>query len=413
VEPTPPRRYAPDDAHPANRLHQALFVRTDLDGTEYGHQEIDPHLWPETSAHLLAADTNEKALKALDSFTRIVSRETGLGHAARALLQRDLWAAFDWAASRSPFAGASPIPARVELRRSLMLAIRQVALDSEETAELPDTYLNAVQGGEFPGEFDPAQPDRPFLPPDLLDPRGSWVCRGERSFSQYQPNTRLVPRHVEHFSRSTFLVLIRLPGGRDATLDYLQRLVGHSEPLVVAGGRVALSPSFPEFSPGTQVALVGRAMLISSSREIVPTRIVESIQIRTYAPDQPYMDGRHEHRQRVVEFVLSPARFLANEKAAIRAIAPDERGFNQFGSFSDPFEDRDGTQLVDRPIVHRSCLGCHESAGVRGFNTYTRSFGSNLPAPLMETSVDARQEASIWWKQTRYDWGLLCGMWGG
>ena len=48
---------------------------------------------------------------------------------------------------------------------------------------------------------------------------------------------------------------------------------------------------------------------------------------------------------------------------------------------------------------------------MRSFNTYTRAFGGASMAPkLVEGTVSERAEAAIYWKQTRYDWGLLRGL---
>ena len=40
--------YDSDSAHLWNRLHRALFVRTTSEGIEYGRDELDPLLWPES-----------------------------------------------------------------------------------------------------------------------------------------------------------------------------------------------------------------------------------------------------------------------------------------------------------------------------------------------------------------------------
>lgn len=46
---------------------------------------------------------------------------------------------------------------------------------------------------------------------------------------------------------------------------------------------------------------------------------------------------------------------------------------------------------------------------MQSFNTYTRLFGPQLTHPpvLVEMTLAEREQASIYWKQTRYDWGLL------
>jgi hypothetical protein len=62
--------------------------------------------------------------------------------------------------------------------------------------------------------------------------------------------------------------------------------------------------------------------------------------------------------------------------------------------------------------VIESCHACHDAGGVQGLNVYTRSFGGGTRTPpiLKETTPAAREEASIYWKRTRHDWGLFEGL---
>ena len=90
-----PRLYDADPTHPCNRVHRALFVRTDRDGAEHGHEQLDVLLWPTTSRHLLTGDSHEAAVAALRALIAADGASATINSAARALLQRDLWAAFD------------------------------------------------------------------------------------------------------------------------------------------------------------------------------------------------------------------------------------------------------------------------------------------------------------------------------
>ena len=56
--------------------------------------------------------------------------------------------------------------------------VKRLALSPDELAQLPDTYVRALQNHEFPAAYDPANPSQAFLPPDLFDTRGPWVCLG-------------------------------------------------------------------------------------------------------------------------------------------------------------------------------------------------------------------------------------------
>lgn len=69
-------------------------------------------------------------------------------------------------------------PARDAARRRIARLMRRIALTPEEIRALPDNLSAAVSSGRHAKAFDPAEPDRPFLPADLLDPRGPWVLLG-------------------------------------------------------------------------------------------------------------------------------------------------------------------------------------------------------------------------------------------
>ena len=407
-----PRIYHSAAAHPANRVHQALFVRRDAHGGEYGHDAVDVLLWPNTK-HLLDGASHDAAMKALTRLIESKDALEGLAPAARAVLQRDLWAAFDWTVRRDEFAATEPTPAIRDLRRVLYAAIRKLALTAEEITTLPDIYQQAVEMKVYPARFDAAKPDDAFLPPDLFDPRGGWVSLGEDTRTQADVYMPLVPRHVEGMSRSVFGVFIRLPEGRAATSAYIRQLNEFKAPYISDDRVIRPSPKLPEFTPGTQVALLRRGLLIDQDGRIQPTKLVESVQIRTYTPDRPRQHGRHERRQAVLELVLSPTGLLMKDKVALRPVSATEMGFSQFGDLSDPFENRGGeaNSPVIRRIIHESCHGCHDNAGVRSFNTYTRSFDhSRTPPLLVESTLADRERATSYLKQTRHDWGVFQGL---
>ena len=412
------RRYHPDPTNVWNRLHESLFIRTGPNGAVYGHDELDALFWPNTSRHLLAAESHRRAVKVLREFVEGGGAATVTNRVARAVMQRDLWAAFD-AMAGDKEAGLPPETesARRDLRRLLAAAILRIALRAEEIQALPDVYRAAVEAKPFPADFDPANPDAALLPPDLFDPDGPWVCVGEKSQFQGEPFTKLVPAHVDFLSRSVFLVFLRVPEGRAAALAYLDKLSSAPEPWKVGGRRVEPSPTLPEFPPGTQVALVRRAMLIDAQGRIVPTRLIESIQYRIYTPDKPRPYRRLEVRQGVAELVLSPKRLLAGETNALHAVGPADLRFGFFpvGALSDPFEepgaDRPDSNLGLGPAL-QSCHACHHQAGLRGFMTYVRDFGGRRTEPpiLEVTTPAAREESAVYWKHTQPDWAWWRGL---
>src|SRR5207244_10396294 len=65
-DPSPSRSiYHADPAHLWNRLHEALLVRLGPDGKSYGHDRLEPLLWPE-SKHLLHGPAHDAALAVLE-----------------------------------------------------------------------------------------------------------------------------------------------------------------------------------------------------------------------------------------------------------------------------------------------------------------------------------------------------------
>ncbi len=99
--------YDPDPQHLWNRLHQALWVRTGPDGWEYGHDRLDPLLWMDTK-YLLEGKPHEQAIAVLDEFLARDGEKLVQDPLKRAILQRDLWAVFDWTAEPGAYPGGVP-----------------------------------------------------------------------------------------------------------------------------------------------------------------------------------------------------------------------------------------------------------------------------------------------------------------
>jgi hypothetical protein len=177
---------------------------------------------------------------------------------------------YDWADQSSGQPADQPtdqgLPHQAE-RRELMARlgpiVRRLAPSPEQLAALPDTYADALQRHEFPAAYDPAFPNRAFLPPDLLEPAGPWVCLGA-------PEQELAaPTHDASFvARSDFFVFARLPGGREATLAYYRQLAEMKTPLFVRmqvpgwkDPADVWNPQVPQFPAGTEFALVRQMVL--------------------------------------------------------------------------------------------------------------------------------------------------------
>src|SRR5262249_24641680 len=172
----------------------------------------------------LSGPASREALALLDEFLDKQGERLVKDSLKRALLQRDLWTLFDWAAApdwtkldeKNQF-----INERRELQTRLGCVIPRLALSAREIEQLPDNYATAVKAKRYPAEFHAGRKSAVFLPADLWDSNGPWVHLGA---SDGQP---LAGSHVSFFDgRSTFMVFLRLPEGRDQTLKYLEQVSG-------------------------------------------------------------------------------------------------------------------------------------------------------------------------------------------
>jgi hypothetical protein len=445
--PPPPPLYHPDPQHLWNRLHAALFDRTGPDGRVYGHDRIEPLLWVETM-HLLEPQSCDRAVRLLDEFVERHAERLIEDPVKRAVLQRDLWLVFNWVEGphdkfEDTHLGDSQVwrTSRARLRRRLAAVIGRVALAPNQVRRLPDNYAAAAASGRFAPRYDPAQPDRPYLPPDLFAADGPWVCVG-------RPDGPVAREHLRDdggnlFTNSVFLVFVRLPAGRAATVAYLKKLRSFDRPLLVraqdAGKRLQKflpNPELPQFPVGTQVALVRRALLIASDHTPVASPLTESVQLRVYREipamtaetlDAALGGGTAANRQAHAwqsfqEFRLSRADLFAGRAGGLRPVAAGERDFDtgfggvyaydalEVGSSGQPF-------TGPRSLIMEGCFACHSFPGAYSFNCFFNFRISDLqdgnagrPAALAEMSPSEALGTAARWKQGRPGWAALRGL---
>lgn len=354
--------YDPDPEHIWNRLHNHLFGRVVAGGRAYGLDTLDPPLWSETR-YLLEGPSSQKALALLDEWLATHAERLEENPLKRAMMQRDLLATYMWAARQT----SDGHPARDKLKERLTLAIRRLALSDNELNALPDNYGLAVSSGAFPAQPQGAEPGATFLPPNLFAPEGPWVCVARDDGT---PAARV---HTISFAgRSAFLVFLNLPGGRDATLAYLKQVADLPQ-LWIRDSRdpssFVLNPQTPQLPTGTQFALVRRALLADERGELVPTSLVENIQLRVYQtePEGAAPDASSARAtQRVGEFTLSRVKLFAGRDGGLRQVEDGDEEFPHFMSHGlDPFEfESQDVQLVGpRPIL-RACATCHTAPGI-------------------------------------------------
>lgn len=405
--------YDPNTNHIWNRLHRQFFVRTARNGKEYGVNELDPLLWWETK-YLVSGPSHQQAMSLLNEFLSTHAEKLIADPLKRAMLQRDLWAIFDWLT----VAGEHRTE-REEMQAKLAEAIRRVALPAEQIKGLPDNYAAAIKAKAFATDYQPDKPANAFLPTELLQPDSPWILIGDA-------NGRIsAPSHVHSTpfqGRSTFLVFIRLPGGRDATLGYLQQLRKFPRPWIYNTDRsmdvepLVPNPELPQFPEGTQTALVRRLILIDDQGNLTPTNITESVQLRVYRAIPPGTGIRQDEARRtqdVFEFGLDRRKLFEGEAGGLRAVLPGEKHFSLFRAHGiDWFENMDDPENL-QGVVLSSCASCHASPGIHSFLSFSeRRFGASIRTPaFVENKIADQEFMAASEKSHQYEWGLLRGMW--
>lgn len=414
--------FHPDPRHVSNRLYRLLYVRTDPDGKEVGFDALDPLLWSETN-YLLSGKSHARAVALLDEFSRSHAERQITDPLKRAVLERDLWAVFDWADQPDEL----NLPHRAE-RRELMAKlapiIKRLADSPEELAQLPDTYALAVQKREFPAAREPSTSNQAFLPPDLFDPHGPWVCLGA-------PDHDLIaPLHDLSFTaRSVFVIFAHLPGGRGETLAYFNQLAEMKIPLFVKmqppGWPQPMSvwnPQVPQFPVGTEFALIRKMVLPDRDGILRLTPVTESVQIRHYT-DVPSVDPMATRDVNLAarfqdpsEIELSRALLFSGQHSGLRGITDHDDPFLVFPAMThgfDPIEDKRMRTRAFSPFVQ--CTSCHLGPGIQSMMSFSfrgnPSEGPVLSPGLAETTPRKEAEKVLDWAQTQQTWKDLLRLW--
>jgi hypothetical protein len=415
--------YDSDTNHLWNRLNQTLFERTAQDGKKYGLNELDILYWNRTT-NLLAGVSHQQAISVLDEFINAHGEKLIHDPLKHALLQRDLWELFDWTAS--PWPSAPYAPGRKELQNRLAVIMRRLALTTNEIASLLDNYSTQAETEKLPD-----------LPQGLFQTNGDWVNLAPDP----NGNEETAPAH-DHSSggRSAFLVMLRLPAGRQAALSYLEQLNTFEHFWVYQTNQFAttnspheiltLNTNLPEFPTNTEWAIVRRMSVIDTDGNIQPTRIVESIQLRRYfAFTPPTMLMITNDNGSFVPIDVPPQdlyEFQMNRRrnSALREIAKNEKDFlfvHFMGMGIDPFEWKSSEPQVPdsstfKSTVLQSCRTCHAGPGIYSVNVYAGIFSGLFrhsidPHELFNLDTKRETDAAIDWKREQYSWGLLQGLW--
>lgn len=429
VRPDSVALYGEKPDHLWNRVHAALLVRTGPDDKEYGRDRLEPLLWTE-SQYLQEGKSSERAVAVLDEFDRVKGEALIDDPVKRAILQRDLWLVSSW------LSGAGVSHRRLE--SALDKAILRLALSPKQIAKLPDNYAAAVAAKKYVDRFDPEKPEESYLPPDLFRGDGPWVCVGPA-------DALAAPLHYSNtpFDNSVFLVFLKLPGGREKTLDFLKRLGALKEVLVPNKDEqtrrtapLLPHPDFPAWPKGTEVALVRRALVIDSGRRVAISPLTESVQIRVVTAETPaltkdVLEKAANRRppaewQASFEFQLRRADLFAGTAGGLRDVSGErdfKTGFNSHG-----WDEFDIPLNKERPFPERSqpfatnrasCAGCHNFPGAYGFNSVpgfemglrTRPLdeGAPLKRPPGPTTVPEVEKRAVKWKEGQPAWTAFIG----
>jgi hypothetical protein len=375
--------YSADPNHIWNRVHRRLLDRHDAQGKTWGCDDVDPLLW-QRSKHILVGAAYLETAALLDEFIRTHAEQLIHDPPQRAVFQRDLWAVFDWLAQRADEHGRE----RKELEKRLATIIKAVALKSSEIKQLPDNYQQ-LRGWTTSDRF------------ALPDSSSNWLLIGRDDAGP------VAPIHSSYFSRSLFLVYMKLPPGRLAASTYLESMRAYSRKHSPGDDCQSHPCSPPQFPVGTELALVRRAILIDTSGKPVVSPVTESVQLRRYREiPRKFTIDYDGKMQDVAEFQVSRRAILKGE-LSLRRVGENEDQFSVFAThgfdFFESGEDFKGSRAL------RRCHSCHQGVGVASFTTYSRvQFETeHLFKPIHAGSEMQESVAAIAYLQSSDSWKLL------
>ncbi len=380
---------AEDAADPYDVLYDVIMVRKDSDGKAYSTNEVGPLIYGR-SEFPFDNETFPRLTKALERFNALSQAQIeSYDTVRRSLLQRHLWVVFDATIPKpNDYKPPTHLDRRRETQTMLATLIQRVALTEAEILALPDTRAATIKRGGFPQEHDPTDRFKAFLPADLYAIESSWVTLGKVG----NPDTDHA--RIDRW-RSAFFQFVRLPGGREATLEYIKKLNDREV-----------------FPVGTQFALIDQAFLISDRGELVLSPVINSIQLRAYLNvTMTALDARPNSTVCVSEFVMQPEQ-LKKGKFAMRALGPKDFRFQTLsadtGGRVDPLEGVSVTKAHNRSPSLQRCVFCHERnrPGVRSLGDFMHgdrfadklTFEPSSPATIAQAVAAAKREDRTWKK---------------
>ncbi len=369
---------------------------------------VDPLLWW-SSRYLLEGPSHTRFVRALDAFNALTDAQVdAIPPLHRAVLQRQLWFVFDW------FVGKYRRPAEPiddGLKKKVVAALKKAALSKEQIATLPNPYETTAKSKRYPSDYDPEQLFEPFLPSDLFAEKGSWICLNpdfeEAAFAEIHGEDQMW--------RAAFTIFVSLPGGREATQGYLQKLEEFKLPFDTGRGG-QMHPKTPQFPEGTRWALVRRGLLITSKGEIVSSPLVEGVQLRafhlilpSFNPEKPEQSGIA-----VAKLNLHAVQVLAGADPILRALPGETNMPDLLGTrgHDDPFPDLAKSNVPTEGL--RGCSSCHSRRpGIHSVVSRNLLFRVHVKAtPLFRTGNPSQSHKFAIKKKTKSpSWKALRECW--
>ena len=384
--------YAPDPAHPWNRLHRLIFRRVDQSGQVFGQQALDPYFWAYTTHHRSEPSRNA-AFDDLKDYSRQRAWRRLHDPLYHALMQRDLWAWLDQIMAGKSLSTMNE--SELEFAREIVRLIRAHALDEAQIQALPDSISMAEEEEEiFTKSFDKKEPSHSFLPPGIASQTLGWVHYG-------RADSPIAYSHVvasPFLGRSAFTAAIRVEPDDTATKAFLDTLIDPSQSAIIP----------PD---GVTVALTRRAILLDKDGEMVPSPMVESLQMR-----QIVASGN----MHPFEFIMDRKGLIRDSAKGLRALSNKEIHFAMFRAHpQDRFENRKGSES-GHPALS-SCESCHiERWGdnpIMGADSILSITRRRFPLPegfseeVISSSSEREALLTIEWKQDHESWKIIQSLW--
>jgi hypothetical protein len=254
--------------HVWDAARDAFYLRRFSEKEVFDHPHLFAPPYREYQPFVFDAAFYDQVVAKLDALQKLPAKEMEEQPAVRrVVLLRDLWAAFDGLlAGRVKVDGDAELSAKAAARHDDLLkrvaaVMRRLELSEREARTLPNALAMLRDKKTYPKEFDPAAPERPFVPTDLLDQDGPWVA-----YSREEAPTLGGVLHIQHVqARSLFTLHMHAPGGRAETEKFLVKFRESKGTLNVP--------------TGTTLALLRRAIAPTREGKLVATPMIESLQL--------------------------------------------------------------------------------------------------------------------------------------